>query len=82
MDELCAGYTEEELTIVADFLRRTTEAGSQATEALAEAEPEPRADLLPEHGSGALQQHRRTPVRLGIRRHTRGAAGSQPACRA
>jgi len=35
MDELCAGYSEAELELVADFLRRTTEAGRTATDELA-----------------------------------------------
>src|SRR5918912_477113 len=35
MDELCAGYTDGELALLADFLRRTTDAGRRATEALA-----------------------------------------------
>jgi DNA-binding MarR family transcriptional regulator len=35
MDELCAGYTEAELELLADFLRRTTDAGRVATEELA-----------------------------------------------
>jgi DNA-binding MarR family transcriptional regulator len=35
MDELCAGYTDGELTLLADFLHRTTDAGRRATEALA-----------------------------------------------
>jgi DNA-binding MarR family transcriptional regulator len=35
MDTLCAGYTEAELELVADFLRRTTEAGRTATDELA-----------------------------------------------
>jgi DNA-binding MarR family transcriptional regulator len=34
MDQLCAGYSDEELTLLADFLRRTTSAGQAATEAL------------------------------------------------
>ena len=34
MDELCAGYTDEELELLAGFLRRTTDAGKAATEAL------------------------------------------------
>jgi DNA-binding MarR family transcriptional regulator len=34
MDELCAGYTDEELDLLAGFLRRTTDAGKSATEAL------------------------------------------------
>jgi DNA-binding MarR family transcriptional regulator len=36
MDELCAGYTDEELALLADFLHRTTTAGQAATDALAE----------------------------------------------
>ena len=35
MDELCAGYDEAELALLADFLRRTTEAGQAATHELA-----------------------------------------------
>jgi DNA-binding MarR family transcriptional regulator len=35
MDRLCAGYAEKDLELVADFLRRTTEAGRRATEDLA-----------------------------------------------
>jgi DNA-binding MarR family transcriptional regulator len=35
MDRLCAGYGEEELTLLADFLRRTADAGRAATEELA-----------------------------------------------
>jgi DNA-binding MarR family transcriptional regulator len=31
MDEVCAAYTEAELTLLADFLRRTAEAGRTAT---------------------------------------------------
>ncbi|HEX4252145.1 MAG TPA: hypothetical protein VH008_30085 [Pseudonocardia sp.] len=34
MDEICAGYTEAELTVVADFLRRTAAAGHTAAEDL------------------------------------------------
>ena len=34
MDRLCAGYTDDELTLLADFLRRTAEAGRRATEDL------------------------------------------------
>jgi DNA-binding MarR family transcriptional regulator len=34
MDELCAGYTEAELELLADFLRRTTDAGQGATDQL------------------------------------------------
>ena len=35
MDQLCAGYSEAELELVAEFLRRTTSAGHEATEQLA-----------------------------------------------
>jgi len=35
MDEICAGYGEAELAVIADFLRRTTNAGHTATEELA-----------------------------------------------
>jgi DNA-binding MarR family transcriptional regulator len=35
MDELCAGYDDAELEVIADFLRRTTEAGRAATDELA-----------------------------------------------
>jgi DNA-binding MarR family transcriptional regulator len=35
MDGVCAGYTDEELTLLADFLRRTADAGRRATEDLA-----------------------------------------------
>lgn len=35
MDDLCAGYSEEDLRLLADFLRRTAAAGRGATEALA-----------------------------------------------
>ncbi|WP_037366730.1 MarR family transcriptional regulator [Amycolatopsis orientalis] len=35
MDDLCAGYTEEELMLIAGFLRRTAEAGRAATDELA-----------------------------------------------
>lgn len=35
MDDLCAGYTDAELEIIADFLRRTTDAGHHATRELA-----------------------------------------------
>ena len=34
MDQVCAGYSDEELTLLAGFLRRTTSAGQAATEAL------------------------------------------------
>src|SRR5438105_13848853 len=36
MDEICAGYGEAELAVIADFLRRTTSAGQGATDALAD----------------------------------------------
>jgi hypothetical protein len=35
MDQLCAGYTDTELELLADFLRRTTSAGQTATDDLA-----------------------------------------------
>jgi DNA-binding MarR family transcriptional regulator len=35
MDDVCARYTEAELQLVADFLRRTTAAGQDATSQLA-----------------------------------------------
>jgi DNA-binding MarR family transcriptional regulator len=35
MDRICAGYTEDQLELLADFLRRATEAGNDATEELA-----------------------------------------------
>jgi DNA-binding MarR family transcriptional regulator len=35
VDDLCAGYSDSELALLADFLRRTTNAGRHATEALA-----------------------------------------------
>ena len=35
MDRICAGYTEAELELLADFLRRTTNAGRDATDELA-----------------------------------------------
>ncbi|OLE27853.1 MAG: hypothetical protein AUG44_09065 [Actinobacteria bacterium 13_1_20CM_3_71_11] len=35
MDRLCAGYADGELELLADFLRRTTEAGRAATDELA-----------------------------------------------
>lgn len=34
VDELCGGYSEEELKVIADFLTRTTTAGRTATAAL------------------------------------------------
>jgi DNA-binding MarR family transcriptional regulator len=36
MDEICAGYEENDLELLADFLRRVTDAGAQATEDLAD----------------------------------------------
>jgi hypothetical protein len=35
MDQLCATYNDEQLELLADFLRRTTDAGRAATEQLA-----------------------------------------------
>ncbi|MEV7091963.1 MarR family transcriptional regulator [Amycolatopsis sp. NPDC051045] len=35
MDELCAGYSEDELALIAGFLQRVTSAGHTATDALA-----------------------------------------------
>jgi hypothetical protein len=35
MDDVCAGYTETELEVIDDFLRRTTRAGEDATSDLA-----------------------------------------------
>ncbi len=35
MDQICAGYTDTELELLADFLRRTTNAGQEATDELA-----------------------------------------------
>ncbi|WP_326557783.1 MarR family transcriptional regulator [Micromonospora sp. NBC_01796] len=35
MDEICAGYTPEQLELLADFLRRTAEAGQAAADELA-----------------------------------------------
>jgi len=35
MDDLCAEYDEEQLTLLADFLRKTTDAGLNATRQLA-----------------------------------------------
>jgi DNA-binding MarR family transcriptional regulator len=35
MDQLCAGYADSELELLADFLRRTTDAGRTATGELA-----------------------------------------------
>lgn len=36
MDELCARYSEAELEVIADFLRRTGVAGFESAEELAE----------------------------------------------
>src|SRR3954471_20539895 len=36
MDDLCSGYTDEQLTVIADFLSKTAAAGNEATEKLAE----------------------------------------------
>jgi DNA-binding MarR family transcriptional regulator len=36
LDELCASYSDAELELIADFLRRTTGAGRTATDELAE----------------------------------------------
>src|SRR5262245_5015023 len=35
MDQLCAGYSDTDLELLADFLRRTTHAGQRATDELA-----------------------------------------------
>ena len=35
MDRICAGYSDHELEIIADFLLRTTDAGRDATDQLA-----------------------------------------------
>jgi DNA-binding MarR family transcriptional regulator len=35
MDRLCATYSDEQLELLADFLRRTTDAGRDATDQLA-----------------------------------------------
>jgi DNA-binding MarR family transcriptional regulator len=35
IDRICAGYTDAELELLADFLRRTTDAGRDATDELA-----------------------------------------------
>jgi len=35
MDQVCAGYADPELELVADFLRRTTNAGREAADDLA-----------------------------------------------
>jgi DNA-binding MarR family transcriptional regulator len=36
MDKLCAGYGDDQLELLADFLRRTTDAGRDATDELAD----------------------------------------------
>jgi DNA-binding MarR family transcriptional regulator len=36
MDQICAGYTEHELELLADFLRRSAEAGAAAAQQLAD----------------------------------------------
>jgi hypothetical protein len=36
MDQICARYTDAELEVLADFLRRSTHAGQQATYQLAQ----------------------------------------------
>jgi DNA-binding MarR family transcriptional regulator len=38
MDELCAGYDDAQLAVIADFLERATEAGRRATDDLAAAD--------------------------------------------
>jgi DNA-binding MarR family transcriptional regulator len=35
MDQICAGYSDDQLELLADFLRRTTNAGRSATDDLA-----------------------------------------------
>ena len=35
MDQICAGYSDDQLELLADFLRRTTDAGQTATDELA-----------------------------------------------
>jgi hypothetical protein len=35
LDEICAGYSETELELISDFLRRTIEAGRRETGELA-----------------------------------------------
>jgi DNA-binding MarR family transcriptional regulator len=42
MDDVCAGYTDEELELIAGFLRRTTAAGAAATDELAAPQEETR----------------------------------------
>jgi hypothetical protein len=41
--EICAGYTETELELLAGFLRRTADAGRSATNELASNQTEPGA---------------------------------------
>ncbi len=41
MDEICAGYAEEDLQLVAGFLRRTADAGRTAADELAQPKPGP-----------------------------------------
>jgi hypothetical protein len=36
MNEICAGYGDAELEVLADFLRRTVDAGRSATDKLAQ----------------------------------------------
>jgi DNA-binding MarR family transcriptional regulator len=36
LDELCAGYSDDQLELLADFLHRTTDAGRDATDELAD----------------------------------------------
>jgi hypothetical protein len=36
LDRICAGYTPAQLEVLADFLRRTAEAGRSATDELAD----------------------------------------------
>jgi hypothetical protein len=35
MDQICAGYSDDQLELLASFLRRTTDAGRTATDELA-----------------------------------------------
>jgi hypothetical protein len=35
MDQICAGYNDTELELIADFLQRTTNAGRDASDVLA-----------------------------------------------
>jgi DNA-binding MarR family transcriptional regulator len=35
IDDICAGYSDEQLRVLADFLRRTAEAGQRAADAVA-----------------------------------------------